>query len=108
MFSNAKGKIEKVPSNEKEALSSDLMSFWEKKNCKNFFSFVDKFDNKNTKTWEGVDCYKQPFSVLVKKFDLAVNTVDFIGHAVALYTNDEFLLRPAVETVDRVKLYMDS
>jgi len=44
----------------------------------------------------------------VKKFDLSVNTVDFIGHAVALYTNDAFLDRPAIETVDKVKLYMDS
>jgi len=28
MFSSAKGKIEKVPANEKEALASDLMSFF--------------------------------------------------------------------------------
>jgi len=40
MFSQAKGKIEKVPSNESEALKSDLMSFFEKKNCRNFFQFV--------------------------------------------------------------------
>lgn len=36
------------------------------------------------------------------------NTVDFVGHAVALYTNDGFLERPAIETIDKIKLYMDS
>jgi Rab GDP dissociation inhibitor len=45
---------------------------------------------------------------LIKKFDLGTNTVDFIGHAVALHTDDEFINRPAIETIDRVKLYMDS
>jgi len=45
---------------------------------------------------------------VVKKFDLSPNTVDFIGHAVALYTNDSFIDRPAIETVDKVRLYMDS
>jgi len=108
MFSNAKGKIEKVPANEKEALSSDLMTFWEKKNCRNFFVFVQKYDPKIPKTHEGLDLFKQPFQAVVKKFDLGANTVDFIGHAVALYTNDAFIDRPAIETVDRVKLYMDS
>ena len=28
---------------------------------------------------------------MLKKFDLEDNTIDFIGHAVALYTNDSFL-----------------
>lgn len=45
---------------------------------------------------------------MVKKFELETNTVDFIGHAVALYTNDLFLDKPAIETIDRIKLYMDS
>ena len=50
----------------------------------------------------------EPFKTLVKKFDLEDNTVDFIGHAVALFTNDDFLNRPAIETVEKIKLYMDS
>lgn len=50
----------------------------------------------------------EPFKTLVKKFDLEDNTVDFIGHAVALFTNDDFLNRPAIETIEKIKLYMDS
>jgi len=34
--------------------------------------------------------------------------VDFIGHAVGLFTNDDFLNRPAIETIEKIKLYMDS
>jgi Rab GDP dissociation inhibitor len=56
----------------------------------------------------GVDVYKEPFATLVKKFDLEDNTVDFIGHAVALFTSDDFLKRPCIETIDKIKLYMDS
>lgn len=51
---------------------------------------------------------KKPFSDLVKKFDLEPNTIDFVGHAVALHTNDDFLSRPAIETIEKIKLYMDS
>ncbi len=37
MFSKGGAKIEKVPSNDKEALKSDLMGLFEKRRCKNFF-----------------------------------------------------------------------
>jgi Rab GDP dissociation inhibitor len=52
--------------------------------------------------------YKTPFSAVVTKFELEPNTIDFVGHAVALHTNDNFLNRPAIETIDKIKLYMDS
>jgi Rab GDP dissociation inhibitor len=39
---------------------------------------------------------------------LETNTTDFIGHAVALYTNDDFLETAAIETIDKIKLYMSS
>ena len=55
-----------------------------------------------------MDLNKETFEALIKKFDLSTNTVDFIGHAVALYTDDSFIKKPAIETVDKIKLYMDS
>ena len=58
--------------------------------------------------YSGLDLQKEPFAALIKKFDLSTNTVDFVGHAVALYTDDSFIQRPAIETVDKIKLYMDS
>jgi Rab GDP dissociation inhibitor len=40
---------------------------------------------------------KVPMSAIFKHYELEKNTIDFIGHAVALYFNDEFLQRPAID-----------
>lgn len=45
------------------------------------------------------DLRKTSFSQIVNYFQLQENTIDFIGHAVALYTNDDFLKKPALETI---------
>ncbi len=45
---------------------------------------------------------------MLNKYGLEENTIDFIGHAVALYTNDSFLHRPAIELIRKIQLYMDS
>ena len=34
--------------------------------------------------------------------------VDFIGHAVALYSDDSFINRPAIEVYKKIILYMNS
>jgi Rab GDP dissociation inhibitor len=69
---------------------------------------VKTHDTAFNNTPDGHNLRKVPFSAVVKKFELEPNTVDFVGHAVALYTNDQFLDRPAYETIERIKLYMDS
>jgi len=108
LFSKGGPKIYKVPGNDSEALKSDLMGLLEKNRCKNFFIFCQKFDVNDKKTHDKYDLTKDPFKVLIKKFDLSTNMVDFIGHAVALYTDDTFIERPACETIEKIKLYMDS
>jgi Rab GDP dissociation inhibitor len=47
-------------------------------------------------------------SDVLKKFELEPNTIDFIGHAVALFADDDFLRKPAIECIEKIKLYMDS
>lgn len=42
-------------------------------------------------TWKDIDVKKQPCEAIFKKFSLAANTVDFMGHAVALHENDNYL-----------------
>ena len=44
----------------------------------------------------------------VAKFGLETNTIDFVGHAVALFTNDDFLEKPAFETLEKMQLYFNS
>jgi Rab GDP dissociation inhibitor len=107
-FSKGGVQISKVPGTPEEAIKSDLMGLLEKNRCKNLFSYVQKYDPQNPKTHEKIDATKEPFAALVKKFDLSTNMIDFIGHAVALYTDDNFINRPAIETIDKIKLYMDS
>jgi Rab GDP dissociation inhibitor len=108
LFSSAGGKIEKVPATASEAVSSDLMSLFEKRRCKNFFEFVQEVDLLNPSTWKKYDLKNMLFKDLLDKFSLEENTADFIGHAVALYVNDDFLNKPCLQTIERMQLYMDS
>lgn len=103
-----KGKIHKVPASDKEALSSPLMGLLEKNHCKNFFQFVANYEPSEPKTHKGFDLATVEMKKVFKKFDLESSTIDFIGHSLALYVNDDYLEKPALETIERIKLYIDS
>ena len=45
---------------------------------------------------------------MFEKYGLETNTIDFIGHAVALYADESFMEKPAVEIIKKIQLYMDS
>ena len=49
-----------------------------------------------------------PAKEMLQRFELEDNNIDFIGHAVALYTNDNFINKPCVELMRKIQLYMDS
>ena len=108
MFSSAKGVVHKVPSNDIEAIKSPLMGLFEKKRAKNFYVYCQDIDFNNPKTWKDIDINKQPMRDVFKKFSLEENTIDFLGHAVALQNDDDFLNQPAVETLKKMQLYMES
>jgi Rab GDP dissociation inhibitor len=97
-----------VPSNDKEALKSSLMGLFEKKRCRDFYIYVQDIDFKDPKSWKDVDINKQPMKEVFKKFKLEENTIDFLGHAVALYSDDDYLEQPATETLKRIQLYVES
>jgi len=107
-FSSSGGKIYKVPGNDSEALKSSLMGLWEKKRCKNFFVYIQNWEEDKTETWKGIDIKAQPMKDVFKKFKLESNTIDFIGHAVAMHINDNYLEEPAIHTIEKIRLYMDS
>jgi len=108
IFSKEGGVIQKVPANDKEALASDLMSLFEKRRCHKFYKFLEKFDEKNPSTFPKKDPFKNTFADIIKEFDLEDSTIDFLGHAVALYTTEEFMNTPAIEVIRKMQLYMDS
>jgi len=107
-FTKEGGKIDKVPANDKEALASDLMSLFEKRRCQKFFQFVQQFDLKKTQTYAKNSPVGKKFSEFMKYFELEDNTIDFVGHAIALYETDDFINRPAIEIIEKIQLYMDS
>eukprot|EP01122_Echinamoeba_exundans_P004633 TRINITY_DN1473_c0_g1_i2.p1 TRINITY_DN1473_c0_g1~~TRINITY_DN1473_c0_g1_i2.p1 ORF type:complete len:357 (-),score=101.10 TRINITY_DN1473_c0_g1_i2:684-1754(-) len=101
-------KIYKVPATEKEALGSSLMGLFEKYRFKNFLEYAVQFDEKDPKTFKGIDPHKTSGKDVLAKYDLDKGTVDFVGHAMALFTDDSFLSLPCLEFLARVKLYAES
>lgn len=102
------GKIYKVPVDQKEALSSDLMGIFEKRRFRNFLMFVQDFQENDPKTWKDVDPQRMSAQQLYTKFGLDKNTQDFTGHALALFLNDDYISEPAANLIRRIKLYSDS
>lgn len=102
------GKIYKVPVDQKEALSTDLMGIFEKRRFRNFLIFVQDFQENDPKTWKDVDPQRMSALQLYTKFGLDKNTQDFTGHALALYLNDDYINEPAANLIRRIKLYSDS
>jgi len=102
------GKLFKVPSDEKEALESNLMGILEKRRFGKFLMWVQGYDFDNPKTHEGIDATSVPMSKVYEKFELEPATIDFVGHAVALNPEDSYLDRPCLDTIRRIKLYYES
>merc|ERR1712166_111956 len=50
----------------------------------------------------------KPMSIIFDEFGLDGNTQDFIGHAIALHTNENYKTRPCGETFTRIVLYAES
>lgn len=107
LLGKAHGIICKVPVTASEALKSDLMGLLEKNRMRKFLGFVQDFELNDPKTHQKMNP-NGPFQDIVKSFGLEANTVDFIGHAVALYTNDDFLTKPAITTLDKMQLFFNS
>ena len=78
------GNVYKVPTNDKEAVSSSLMGIFEKRRFRNFLIFATGYKFDDPSTWQGVDPKTTMREVYVK-FGLDQNTQDFTGHAIALF-----------------------
>ncbi len=70
--------------------------------------FVQDYDLANPKTHQGMDVTKVSMGEIYKYFGLDAMTVDFVGHAIALHRDDSYMNKPALDTVNRIKLYNES
>jgi len=101
-------KIYKVPASEQDALTSALMGMFEKRRLKNFLEFLQKWNDEDPSTHQGIDLDKNNMSAVYDKFRLETGTREFVGHAMALYLDDSYLDLPARETYERIILYITS
>ncbi|KAK9997742.1 hypothetical protein SO802_022428 [Lithocarpus litseifolius] len=103
-----KGKVHKVPATDMETLKSPLMGIFEKRRAHKFFIYVHDYNETDPKTHDGMDLTRVTTRELIAKYGLDDNTVDVIGHALALHRDDRYLDEPALDTVKRMKLYVES
>lgn len=106
------GSIHKVPATVAEVTTSSLFGFFgllEKGRCKSLLEYVYAYKQEDPKTHHGLDLSKAPMKDVYKKFGVAAETIEFLGHAAALYTNDDYIEKqPAIDCAERLKLYADS
>jgi len=99
-------KVYKVPSTPKEAISSSLLGLLDKNRFRQFLQYVAQYDHKDKATHKwGYDLDKMTAAELYKKFSLGSSVQNFTGHAIALYLDDEYLAKPALDLVTRCQLY---
>ncbi|GAA5812129.1 Rab GDP dissociation inhibitor alpha [Mucor flavus] len=102
------GKISKVPTTEIEAISTSLLGIVEKRRLQKFFEFVQSYKDDDESTHEGLDINTNTMVDVYAKFGLEPSTQDFIGHAMALHLDDQYLQKPARETTEKIILYVAS
>jgi len=102
------GKISKVPSTEMEAVRSPLMGLFEKRRAKKFFEFLQNWRDEDPATHQGINLDADSMRKVYETFGLEPGTQDFIGHAMALYLDDDYIDKPARPTYERIVLYTSS
>lgn len=106
-FSDAKY-IHRVPATAGDGMKSPLMGILEKPRFINFAQFVMNWEDEKEATHQGLDPKRHTMSQVFAKFGLQETTIDFLGHAVALHINDDYLNRACGTTVNKIKLYLQS
>ena len=102
-------KIEKVPTTPAEALSSGLMGMLQKRKFRNLLVFMDKYDEKDPTTYlNGKSLDKYLMREVFTYYELDANTVSFVGHAMMLFPDDNYLNWTANVGAAALKLYMSS
>lgn len=102
------GKPSKVPATEYEAIASSLIGIFEKRRLRNFLQFVASYNDDEVSTHKGLNLDKNTTDEVFNKFGLEAGTKNFIGHAMALYDNDDYLQQPARSSIERIILYVQS
>mmetsp|Transcript_16124 Transcript_16124/g.37740 ORF Transcript_16124/g.37740 Transcript_16124/m.37740 type:complete len:456 (+) Transcript_16124:90-1457(+) len=100
--------IHSVPCTAKEGFKSSLMGLLEKPRFINFVQFITNWEDDDVKTHQDLDPRRHTMAQVYEKFGLQKSTIDFIGHAVALHHNDDYMSQACGATISKCKLYLQS
>jgi Rab GDP dissociation inhibitor len=84
------------------------MGIFEKRRCAKFLEYVAQYEEDQKATHQGHDLTKKTCRELFAHFGLKPDTIEFVGHAMALQSHDAYLDKPALETVKLIRLYAES
>ena len=115
VFSSSAKKICKVPATAEDAMKSSLMSMMEKTKMVQFTLWVRKCKLSDRSTWKAGTISKTTLALDTMTGDkffgywgLGKTTIEFLTHSCALYRDESYKSRPAIEIVKRMQLYLDS
>ncbi|XP_065560812.1 rab GDP dissociation inhibitor beta-like isoform X2 [Artemia franciscana] len=95
-----------------EGIMEEFLNFGErmpeKQKFKLFLMYVQDWNAYDAKTWNGLNPKVATMQEVYDKFELSSEFAEFTGRALALYRDDTYLLRPAGETLKRIKVYSKS
>lgn len=106
-FVYRKGKIHKVPSTPQEAATSNMFGMMDKYRAQKFYSWAANYKIEDKSTHKNISIEKTAKQVF-EEFGLDANAQDFLGHAMALHLDDDYLDQPAKPTLERINLYKKS
>merc|ERR1719424_1308699 len=89
-------------------MKSSLMGILEKPRFINFVKFVTDWEDADVSTHGGLDPRRHTMTQVYEKFGIQEATIDFVGHAVALQPNDDYLKKACGTTIQKCKLYLNS
>uniref|UniRef100_A0A2K5DFF6 Rab GDP dissociation inhibitor n=1 Tax=Aotus nancymaae TaxID=37293 RepID=A0A2K5DFF6_AOTNA len=78
-----------------------LVGLFEKCHFRKFLVYAANFDEKDLRTFEGID----PKNTTMREVE---DVIDLSGYALALYRTDDNLDQPCCETINRIKFYSES
>jgi len=81
------------------------MGLFQKRRYKSFVEWINAYDEADASTHQGCNCTQMTANEVFLFWKLEPETILFTGHAVALQIDDDYLTRPALEMINRVKLY---
>lgn len=77
----------------KNVYISDLMGMFDKRRFRKLLLFAMNFDVRHPRTYQDMDPHKTTTRDLFCHFDLGLDVVEFIGHAIALHDSERSVTR---------------